>query len=143
VNIKIWNDLGTYKSIQDLDLPIYTYYQKSGDNTFTHKGNSFSIFLQLYWQLERWHGVDSIHASLRSNHLSDTEDELCETVRILTDGNVAPALSYGLTAELMQLTVSKFIIDWLSNGCGGSFEDPDGTVAGIRKIRVTVDRIKP
>lgn len=74
-------------------------------------------------------------------YLSDPEDELRETLKILTDGNVTPALSCGLTAELIRPIVEKFGVDWLANSGGGIHSDPEGTREGARKIRAAVDTI--
>lgn len=141
VHINVWSGLGAYKSIRDLDLPLYIHYQKSGDKVFTHKDNPFSISWQICCQLAAWCGVDTIHAGMWGGYLSDPEDELRETMKILTDGNVTPALSCGLTAELIKPIVDKFGVDWLANSGGGIHGDPQGTVVGARKIRTAVDQI--
>jgi ribulose-bisphosphate carboxylase large chain len=141
VHINVWSGLGSYKSIRDADLPLYIHYQKSGDKLFTHKDNPFSVSWQLLCQLAAWCGVDTIHAGMWGGYLSDPEEELRETMKILTDGNVTPALSCGLTAELIQPIVDKFGVDWLANSGGGIHSDPEGTVVGARKIRTAVDKI--
>lgn len=141
VHINVWSGLGSYKSIRDQDLPLYIHYQKSGDKVFTHKDNAFSISWQICCQLAAWCGVDTIHAGMWGGYLSDPEDELRETMKILTDGNITPALSCGLTAELIQPIVDKFGVDWLANSGGGIHGDVNGTVAGARKIRTAVDLI--
>jgi len=141
VHINVWSGLGSYKSIRDADLPLYIHYQKSGDKVFTHKDNPFSVSWQLLCQLATYCGVDTIHAGMWGGYLSDPEDELRETLKILTDGNVTPALSCGLTAELIRPIVDKFGVDWLANSGGGIHSDPEGTREGARKIRAAVDTI--
>jgi ribulose-bisphosphate carboxylase large chain len=141
VHINVWSGLGSYKSIRDADLPLYIHYQKSGDKLFTHKDNPFSVSWQLLCQLATYCGVDTIHAGMWGGYLSDPEDELRETMKILTDGNVTPALSCGLTADLIQPIVDKFGTNWLANSGGGIHSDPGGTMAGARKIRNAVDLI--
>jgi ribulose-bisphosphate carboxylase large chain len=141
VHINVWSGLGSYKSIRDADLPLYIHYQKSGDKVFTHKNNPFSVSWQLLCQLATYCGVDTIHAGMWGGYLSDPEDELRETLKILTDGNVTPALSCGLTAELIRPIVDKFGVDWLANSGGGIHSDPNGTMVGARKIRDAVDLI--
>jgi ribulose-bisphosphate carboxylase large chain len=141
VHINVWSGLGSYKSIRDLDLPLYIHYQKSGDKVFTHQQNYFSISWQLCCQLAAWCGVDTIHAGMWGGYLSDPETELRMTMKILTDGNVTPALSCGLTADLIPPIVEKFGVDWLANSGGGIHSHPLGTVAGARQIRQSVDKI--
>jgi len=141
VHINVWSGLGSYKSIRDADLPLYIHYQKSGDKLFTHKDNPFSVSWQLLCQLATYCGVDTIHAGMWGGYLSDPEDELRETMKILTDGNVTPALSCGLTADLIKPIVDKFGVDWLANSGGGIHSDPEGTMVGARKIRTAVDKI--
>lgn len=141
VHINVWSGLGSYKSIRDADLPLYIHYQKSGDKVFTHKDNPFSVSWQLLCQLATYCGVDTIHAGMWGGYLSDPEDELRETLKILTDGNVTPALSCGLTADLIGPIVDKFGVDWLANSGGGIHSDPEGTKVGASKIRNAVDQI--
>jgi ribulose-bisphosphate carboxylase large chain len=141
VHINVWSGLGAYKSIRDANLPLYIHYQKSGDKVFTHKDNPFSISWQICCQLATYCGVDTIHAGMWGGYLSDPEDELRATMKILTDGNVTPALSCGLNASLIKPIVDKFGVDWLGNSGGGIHGDPQGTTAGARKIREAVDAI--
>lgn len=142
VHINVWSGLGSYKNIRDADLPLYIHYQKSGDKVFTHKDNAFSLSWQLCCQLAVYCGVDTIHAGMWGGYLSDPEDELRETMKILVDGNVTPALSCGLKADLIQPIVDKFGTNWLGNSGGGIHGDPAGTTAGARKIRNAVDALR-
>lgn len=141
VHINVWSGLGSFKSIRDQDLPLYIHFQKSGDRVFTHKDNAFSISWHICCQIANWSGVDTIHAGMWGGYLSDPEDELRSTLKLLTDSNVTPALSCGLTAELIQPIVDKFGVDWLANSGGGIHGDPQGTVVGARKIRTAVDLV--
>lgn len=141
IHVNVWSGLGSYKSIRDADLPLYIHYQKSGDRVFTHKDNPFSISWQLCCQMATYCGVDTIHAGMWGGYLSDPEDELKETLKILTDGNVTPALSCGLNADLIKPIVEKFGVNWLGNSGGGIHSDPDGTRVGAAKIRAAVDLI--
>lgn len=141
VHINVWSGLGSYKSIRDADLPLYIHYQKSGDRVFTHKDNPYSISWQLCCQLAAYCGVDTIHSGMYGGYLSDPEDELRETLNILRTNNVTPALSCGLTAELIQPIVDKFGIDWLGNSGGGIHSDPNGTTEGALKIRKAINSV--
>jgi ribulose-bisphosphate carboxylase large chain len=141
IHVNVWSGLGSYKSIRDADLPLYIHYQKSGDKVFTHKNNPFSISWLLCCQLATYCGVDTIHAGMWGGYLSDPEDELRDVLTTLTNGNVTPALSCGLNADLIQPIVDKFGTDWLGNSGGGIHSDPDGTTAGALKIRHAIDSI--
>lgn len=142
VHVNVWSGLGAYKSIRDMNLPLWIHYQKSGDKFFTHRDNPFSVSWQVCCQLAAWCGVDTIHAGMWGGYLSDPEDELRETMKILTDGNVVPALSCGLVAESIQPIVDKFGINWMGNSGGGIHSHPQGSTAGARKIRNAIDAVK-
>jgi ribulose-bisphosphate carboxylase large chain len=141
VHINIWSGLGAYKSIREADLGLYIHYQKSGDKVISHRDNAFGISWQVLCQLATYCGVDTIHAGMWGGYLSDPEDELRETLRILRGGDVVPALSCGLTAELVKPIAEKFGRDWMANVGGAIHGDPQGTVAGARKIRQAVDAL--
>ena len=63
-------------------------------------------------------------------------------MKVLHDGNVVPALSCGMTAELIPPIVEKFGIDWMANVGGAIHGHADGTLAGARKIRNAIDGLK-
>lgn len=139
VHINVWSGLGAYRSVRNLDLGLFIHYQKSGDKVITHKNNPFGIDWGVLCQLAAWSGVDTIHAGMYGGYLSDTEADLRKIFSVLHAGNVVPALSCGLTAELVKPIYDKFGIDWLANAGGSIHGDPGGTVAGARKIRAAVD----
>jgi ribulose 1,5-bisphosphate carboxylase large subunit-like protein len=141
VHVNIWSGLGAYKSIREADLGLYIHYQKSGDKVISHPDNAFGISWRVLCQLAAYCGVDTIHAGMWGGYLSDPEDELRETLRILQAGDVVPALSCGLTAELVKPIADKFGRDWMANVGGAIHGDPRGTAAGARKIRQAVDAL--
>lgn len=141
VHVNIWSGLGAYKSIREADLGLYIHYQKSGDKVISHPDNAFGISWRVLCQLAGYCGVDTIHAGMWGGYLSDPEDELRETLRILQAGDVVPALSCGLTAELVKPIADKFGRDWMANVGGAIHGDPRGTAAGARKIRQAVDAL--
>lgn len=142
VHINVWSGLGSYRTIRNLDLPLYIHYQKSGDKVFTHRDNPFSISWQLCCQLAALCGVDTIHSGMWGGYLSDPEEELRETLNILVGNNVVPALSCGMTAELVQPIYDKFGVDWMANVGGAIHSDSNGSTAGAAKIRAAIDAIK-
>jgi ribulose 1,5-bisphosphate carboxylase large subunit-like protein len=141
VHVNIWSGLGSYKSIREADLGLYVHYQKSGDKVISHPDNPFGISWRVLCQLAGYCGVDTIHAGMWGGYLSDPEDELRETLRVLQAGDVVPALSCGLTAELVKPIADKFGRDWMANVGGAIHGDPRGTAAGARKIRQAVDAL--
>jgi len=141
VHVNVWSGLGTYKNIRELDLPLHIHYQRSGMDFFASKHNPFSISWHVLCQLAAWSGVDTIHAGMWGGYLSDDEDFLRTTLKILQAGNVVPALSCGLTAEHVAPIVEKFGIDWMANAGGAIHGHPNGTKAGAAKIRAAVDAI--
>lgn len=141
VHINVWSGLGSYKTIRDANLPLFIHYQKSGDKAFTHKDNPFSLSWELCCQLAVWCGVDSIHAGMWGGYLSDPEDELRTILNVLQTGNVLPALSCGMTADLIQPIVDKFGIDWMANVGGAIHSDPSGSKAGALKIKNAINNL--
>jgi len=142
VHVNVWSGLGVYKSIRDLDLDLFIHYQKSGDKVITHKKNPFGIEWTVLCQLAAISGVDTIHAGMWGGYLSDPEDEITAYMKVLRSGNVVPALSCGMTAELIPPIVEKFGVDWMANVGGAIHGHPDGTLAGAQKIRRAIDSLK-
>ena len=139
VHINVWSGLGSYRTIRNLDLPLFIHYQKSGDKVITGKRNPFGIEWTVLCQIAAMSGVDTIHAGMWGGYLSDPEDEINAYMKVLHDGNVVPALSCGMTAELIPPIVEKFGVDWMANVGGAIHGHPDGTLAGARKIRDAID----
>lgn len=142
VHINIWSGLGSYKSIRDANLGLFIHYQKSGDKVITHKKNPFGISWQVLCQLAAYCGVDTIHSGMWGGYLSDTEEDLRATFDVLHNGNVVPALSCGMTADLISPIAEKFGVDWMANVGGAIHGDPNGTTAGALKIRKAIDNLR-
>jgi ribulose 1,5-bisphosphate carboxylase large subunit-like protein len=141
IHINFWSGFGVYKSIRDLDLPLFIHYQKSGDKVITHPNNPFGISWHVLCQLASLCGVDTIHSGMYGGYLSDTEEDIRETFRILHGNNLVPALSCGMTAELIPPIVEKFGTDWMANVGGAIHGHAEGTLAGARKIRKAIDSL--
>jgi ribulose-bisphosphate carboxylase large chain len=141
VHINVWSGLGSYRTIRNLDLPLFIHYQKSGDKVITGKKNPFGIEWTVLCQLAAMSGVDTIHAGMWGGYLSDPEDEITAYMDVLHRGNVVPALSCGMTAELIPPIVEKFGVDWMANVGGAIHGHPEGTLAGARKIRNAIDAL--
>jgi ribulose-bisphosphate carboxylase large chain len=85
-------------------------------------------------------GVDFIHTGMWGGYASDDENDLKNTISILHERNVVPALSCGMHPGLVNAVTQRFGIDYLAN-CGGSLHGhPQGTVAGALAMRQAIDK---
>ena len=141
IHINVWSGLGVYKSIRELDLPLNIHYQRSGMDFFASEHNRFSISWHVLCQLATWSGVDTIHGGMLGGYLSDTPEFIKETMRILKGGNTVCALSCGLTAEHIQPIVDTIGVDWMANAGGAIHGHPNGTRAGVKKIRDAIESV--
>jgi len=141
VHVNVWSGLGAYKSIRDADLGLFIHYQRSGSEVITHKKNAYGISWQVLCKLAALSGVDTIHAGMWGGYLSDTEEDLTATLRVLHEGNVVPALSCGMNASLVKPIADKFGFDWMANVGGAIHSNPNGTRAGTFEMRKAIDSI--
>lgn len=142
VHINVWSGLGIYRSIRNLDLPLFVHYQKSGDRTFTNPAHDYHISWDVLCYLAGLSGVDFIHAGMWGGYLSMGDAELHTTLNLLRSHQVMPALSCGMRAELVQPIVQRFGVDWMANVGGAIHSDPQGTKHGCAKMRAAVDQAK-
>ena len=84
IHINFWSGLGVYKSIRELDLPLFIHFQKSGDKVFTDPRHNFGIDWNVICKLAVMMGVDTIHAGMWGGYLSD--DETKSVLHALHDG---------------------------------------------------------
>lgn len=140
VHANVWSGLGTYRVIRE-NYRVFQHYQKSGDKVFTNPDHNYHIRWNVLCKLAGWCGVDTIHAGMYGGYLSDTEHDLSVVLKTLRDLNVCPALSCGMTAELIPVIVEKFGVDWMANVGGAIHADPEGTAAGALKIRKAIDSL--
>lgn len=140
VHINFWSGIGVYRSVRELDLPLFLHYQKSGDKILTDKRHEFGIEWSVLCDLAGLCGVDTIHAGMWGGYLSDNEDDLRKIMDILQRRNTLPALSCGMHPGIVQLIADKFGNDFLAN-CGGSIHGhPGGTRSGARAMRQAIDK---
>lgn len=142
VHVNVWSGLGAYKSLRDLDLPLFIHYQKSGDRTFTNPRHDYHISWDVLCYLAGMCGVDFIHAGMWGGYLSSEDSELRTTLDILRAGKVMPALSCGMHADLVSPITERFGVDWMANVGGAIHSDPEGTKAGCTRMRQAVDAAK-
>ncbi len=139
VHINFWSGHGVYKSINQLGLPLYVHYQKSGDKVLTSTKNAFRIAWPVLCKLASISGVDTIHTGMWGGYLSDDENELRRTMRMLSSNNTVPALSCGMTAELIPEVTRRFGVDYMANVGGAIHEHPLGLAAGAKRLREAID----
>lgn len=139
VHVNFWSGLGVYKSIRELDLPIFIHFQKSGDKTITNKSHDYHISWNVICKLAAAMGVDSIHAGMFGGYLNDSKEDLLETMDILQSANVIPALSCGMNPGLIDYVNDNVGIDYMANVGGALHGHPGGTFAGCKAMRQAID----
>jgi ribulose-bisphosphate carboxylase large chain len=140
VHINIWSGLGAYRTIRQLNYPLYIHYQKSGDKVITHPGNAFGISWLVLVKLAALCGVDTIHTGMFGGYLNDDVTELKAAVKVLVDANVVPALSCGMHPGLVERIRRELGDDWMANVGGAIHGHPDGTKSGAAAMRQAIDR---
>ena len=139
VHINFWAGLGVYKAIRELDLPLFLFFQKSGDKVLTNYNHDYHIKWDVICNLAAMMGVDFIHAGMWGGYMNNNESELMETLSILRTQGVLPSLSCGMHAGLVDAINARFGTDYLAN-CGGAIHGhPDGTNAGALAMRQAID----
>lgn len=139
VHLNVWCGLGAYNSVRKLDLPINIHFQKSGDKVFTDPSHRFGIDWSVICDIAGLIGVDTIHSGMWGGYKSDDETDLRKTLDILRNRNVVPALSCGMTAELIKPINDRFGFEYMANVGGAIHGDPAGTTQGALKIRKAID----
>jgi ribulose-bisphosphate carboxylase large chain len=139
VHVNFWSGMGVYKSIRDLDLPIFLHFQKSGDKILTNKNHDFHIDWYVLCKLAAYMGVDSIHAGMFGGYLDDEKIELLKVLKVLTDNDVVPALSCGMHPGLIDYINANIGVDYMANVGGALHGHPDGTYAGCLAMRQAID----
>ena len=141
VHVNFWSGMGVYKSIRDLDLPIFLHFQKSGDKILTSKRHDFHISWYVICKLAAAIGVDSIHAGMFGGYLDDEKVELLKVLKVLTDNDVVPALSCGMHPGLIEYINTNIGTDYMANVGGALHGHPDGTHAGCLAMRQAIDKV--
>lgn len=140
VHVNFWNGLGVYKSIREMDLPLFLFFQKSGDKILTNPRHDFHIEWNVICKLAGMMGVDFIHAGMWGGYLSDNEFELRRTIDILYEYNVMPALSCGMHPGLIEAINKRFGIDYMANAGGAIHGHPAGSRCGAIAFRQAIDK---
>ena len=139
VHINFWSGLGVYKSIRDLQLPLFIHFQKSGDKTLTNQNHDFHISWNVVCDLAGLMGVDFIHAGMSGGYSTTSDLVLRLAIDRLHKRNVMPALSCGMHPGLVQSINGKFGLDYMANVGGAIHGHPMGTSGGARAMRQAID----
>jgi ribulose 1,5-bisphosphate carboxylase large subunit-like protein len=140
VHINFWNGLGVYKSVRELDLPLFLFFQKSGDKILTNKRHDFHIRWSVICKLTGLMGVDFIHAGMWGGYSDDDEVDLKNTLSILKSNNIMASLSCGMHPGLVEAIKKRFGDDIMMNVGGAIHGHPGGTLAGCKAMRQAIDR---
>ena len=140
IHVNFWSGLGVYKSIRELDLPMFLFFQKSGDKILTKKDHDFHIDWNVICKLMAYSGIDFIHAGMWGGYMDMSENELKKVIETLNKLNVLPSLSCGMHAGLINAINSKFGIDYMANVGGAIHGHPMGTTAGALALRQAIDQ---
>ena len=140
VHINFWSGLGVYKSIRELDLPLFIHFQKSGDKILTNKSHDYHISWDVICDLAGLMGVDFIHAGMWGGYMSDNEEELRTTLKTLHTRGVMPALSCGMHPGLVDAINNRFGVDYLANVGGALHGHPGGSLGGAKAMRQSIDK---
>jgi ribulose-bisphosphate carboxylase large chain len=139
IHINFWSGLGVYRSIRDLDLPLFIHFQKSGDKILTNKSHDFHIDWNVICDLAGLMGVDFIHAGMSGGYSTTSDDELRVTLDTLHKRNVMPALSCGFHPGLVKSINKKFGVQYMANVGGAIHGHPGGSLGGAYAMRQAID----
>jgi len=140
VHVNFWCGIGAYKTIRELDLPLFLFFQKSGDKILTNTTHAFSINWSVICQLAGMMGVDFIHAGMWGGYSHYEKNELQNILNVLYEYDVMPSLSCGMHPGLIETINNNFGINYMAN-CGGSIHGhPGGTLSGVKAMRQAIDK---
>lgn len=142
IHVNFWNGLGVYKTIRDLDLPMFVHYQTSGLKILTDPQHRFSIDFKIICELAGLCGVDFFHAGMIGGYANNTDEEVLSYVNILREYDVCPTMSCGLSEHNVNLITEKIGIDYLANSGGAIHSHPNGTKGGVKAIKDKIDNFR-
>ena len=140
VHVNFWSGMGVYKSIRELDLPLFLHFQKSGDKILTNPDHPYSIDFSVIVQLAGLSGVDFIHAGMIGGYYKWGAIETMQAVEMAHAFNVMPALSCGFHPGAVDMVTDEVGPDYLANVGGAIHGHPGGTLAGARAMRQAIDK---
>jgi ribulose 1,5-bisphosphate carboxylase large subunit-like protein len=138
-HINFWAGMGAYRSLRQLDLPLFLFFQKSGDKILTNKHHQFRIDWNVICKLASISGVDFIHAGMWGGYSNDDETELKINLQTLNSRGVMPSLSCGMHPGLVAAIEKRFGNDLMFNVGGAVHGHPGGTLCGCLAMRQAID----
>jgi len=146
IHINVWSGLGIYKAIRIQNPNLWIHFQKSGDKFFTDKRAPYYIYWPVICKIAGWSGCDSIHAGMIGGYMNQDDQELIDSLKVLWNYRIIPALSCGMHPGLVQY-INKLLQshDWMANVGGALHGHPSGTLAGTRAMKqaINLDFEKP
>ena len=139
IHLNIWSGLGTYKALRELDLPLFLFFQKSGDKVMTSALNQYSIAWPVICKLAALMGVDFIHAGMWGGYMHNVESELNNILNILRTREVMPSLSCGMHPGIVNQITEMFGTEYMATVGGAIHGHPNGTKAGAMAMRQAID----
>ena len=139
IHINFWNGLGVYNAVRKMNLPMFLFFQKSGDKILTNTNHAYHIEWSVICKLAAMMGVDFIHAGMWGGYLNDNEDYLRKIINLLNRHNVMPSLSCGMHPGLIKAINKRFGIDYMANVGGAIHGHPDGSKSGALALRQAID----
>lgn len=132
VHVNVWSGLGIYQSIRSKNLPLFLFFQKSGEKVFTHSQNPFSMAPQVLFQLAARSGVDFAQVGMLGGYGNDAPEDVIECVKILNNNQIIPSLSCGAHPGLVDSLRGTFGENIMISAGGAIHGHPMGTKSGVR-----------
>lgn len=140
VHVNFWSGLGVYKKIRELQHhPLFIHFQKSGDRVITNPRHAYHIKWDVICKLAGMMGADSIHAGMLGGYMHQ-DDNFMDTLKVLRQYNVLPALSCGMHPGLVDSITKQIGTDYMANVGGALHGHPMGTKAGAMAMRQAIDK---
>lgn len=139
VHVNFWCGLGIYKSIREMDLPLFVHFQRSGIKILTDPSHRYSIDWSVICQLAAMSGIDTIHVGMLNGYSCSDRSELDRVFEVLYKYGAVPALSCGMHPGVVNSITSQIGNNYLANVGGALHGHDGGTVAGVRAMRQAID----
>ena len=141
IHINVWSGLGVYRAIRKQNPNLWIHFQKSGDKFFTDKRAPYHIYWPVICKIAGWSGVDSIHAGMIGGYMNQDEQEIKDTLQVLWNYNIVPALSCGMHPGLIDyVNESIQSVDWMANVGGAMHGHPMGTRSGGLAMKQAINK---
>lgn len=134
VHVNFWCGLGVYKSIRELDLPIFLHFQQSGSKILTNKQHNFHIDFKVVVKLISMSGCDTGHIGGWGAYSEESEDELKDIIKIANNENMMSTISCGVHPGLVQALIKRFGNDVILNSGGSIHGFPNGSKEGTMAL---------